>query len=126
MTEKDQKLIEECDIVVWYKIDDTSMNSKYIRANTKSKRSKNKLMGPKYNILLFKEDVDTPEDAVVFSAIIGDIMGYVERVGNIGYSGLVFRENSLKITKARKTIVDLLDMFGFIQSDIKKVLKSSV
>lgn len=126
MTEEEKRIIDECDIVVWYKLDEISMNSRYIKASPKGRKAKNKELGPKYNIVLFKEDKDNPENADMFSAIIGDTMGYVERIGTIGYSGVMFRENTLKSTDARKTIVDILDMFGFCEKDIKKILKTAV
>jgi hypothetical protein len=126
MTEEEQKIVDDCDIVVWYMTDETSMNSKYIRANSDAKRAKKRNMGPKYNIVLFKEGKSIAEEADVFSAIIGDPMGYVENIGKMGYSGLMFREKSHKIAIAKKTIVDFLDLFGFNDKEIKKVLKSSM
>lgn len=126
MTEEEQKIIDECDIIVWYKINEESMNSKYIRAHSTAKRAKKKELGPKYNIILFKEDIHTAEKADIFSAIIGDAMGYVENIGKMGYSGLMFREKSLKLAGAKKAVTDLMSMFGFGETDIKKVLKSAV
>lgn len=126
MTEEEQKIIEECDIIVWYRMDKESMNSKYIRSHSNAKRAKSKELGPKYNIILFKEDMHTPDKADIFAAIIGDAMGYVENIGKMGYSGLMFREKSLKLSGAKKAITDLMSMFGFTANDIKKVLKTAV
>jgi hypothetical protein len=125
MNDDEQKIIDDCDIIVWYKVDEDNMNSKYIRAHSNAKRAKKKQLGPKYNIVLFKEDTHTAEKADIFSAIIGDAMGYVENIGKMGYSGLMFREKSHKIAIAKNTIINLLAAFGFSGKEIKEVLKTA-
>lgn len=124
MSEYDQETIDSCDMVVWYVHDAPNVVSKFYRNNSKIERDKKTDLGYKYNILIFREEVPR-ETAEFFPAIIGDTIGYIERLSNNGYSGLMFKKKSVKIDTVKKTIVEFLTAFGFTDKEVRKFLKEA-
>ena len=134
MNEDDEYLAEQCNAIFWYRIQPDLMQSKYILAKTANKASAKTSMGYKYNIIIFKESVipsktntltirKVAKDTEIFSAIIGDVFGYVEQVGSLGYSGIIYKIKSQKIYAIKHLIHDMLSAFGFDDKQIKNALK---
>lgn len=83
-------------------------------------------LGHKFNIVLFDKICPTEKDVECFSAILGDPKGYVERVGNSGYHGLVVKQNACKSKELKQLFFKALYTWGFEEKLIKKVLKTTV
>jgi hypothetical protein len=124
MTEEEKQAVADCDLIIWYQLNLEYMNSRYVKLTDKKKKDRKTDLGYKYNILLFKEQEER-DKAELFSAIIGDEMGYVERMGKSGYSGLMFRVNSHKIDDIKTALFELLEMFGFSDKLVRKYLKEA-
>lgn len=125
----EEKVIENCDAVMWgtWK-EDANSESKtvmtFFKHIKKSSSVKPTEMGYKYNVLIFREINEN--DIELFSAILGDPAGYVERIGKLGYHGILYK-NSLKPTKAIKNVFKtLLTGYGFKKACVDRVIKETV
>jgi hypothetical protein len=78
-------------------------------------------MGFKYNILMFRKPDDP--DAQMFKAILGDPKGYVERVGRLGYHGMMFKEKIKLKMEFKELVKRMLINWGFTEPQIKKAIK---
>ena len=100
-----KQITENCDAVIFSstlepETDKMHTKMRFIRAkNDQTKRSD---LGHKYNVLLLRGE-DTAE---MFSAIIGDPKGYIERIGRLGYGGIMLKVGALNITED----FDLIDI----------------
>jgi hypothetical protein len=83
-------------------------------------------LGHKYNIVLFDKLSPKEEDVDIFTAILGDPKGYVERMGKSGYHGLVVKQKVCKIKEIKDVFTKVLYGYGFEEKLIKKVIKATV
>jgi protein-arginine kinase len=122
---KEKELIENCDAVVWALVEQeeeearTLMN--FYRAQTKVKPTE---LGYKYNILQFR--VGDTSSIEVFSAIIGDQLGYVERMGKCGYNGIMIKQKSVNKKEIKNVFKNSLLNWGFQETEIHSILKQLV
>lgn len=128
--QKEKELIQNCDAVVWAselkKIADTG-NSE-INTLMNFFRTKNKILptdtGYKYNILQFRSgDIQSIE---AFAAIIGDPKAYVERMGKLGFNGMMFKQKSCAKKEMKELFKKSLINWGFDEKAIKPILKNMV
>jgi hypothetical protein len=97
--------------------------------SAKGKRVEPTDLGHKFNILLFNRASPKEKDLELFTAILGDPKGYVERMGKHGYHGMVVKAKAWGGVGAKeiKVIIhNVLDKYGFEEKLIKKVLKTTV
>ena len=95
----------------------------FIQANRKSKQIPSDL-GFKFNILLFNRLNPEEKEIDLFSAILGDMVGYVERIGKLGYSGIILKRNTFtKKMRIGKVLSSILDKYQFSGKLKSKVLK---
>jgi hypothetical protein len=66
------------------------------------------------------------EEVELFSAILGDPKGYVERMGKAGYHGLVVKQKACKVKEIKAVFAKILYNYGFEEKLIKKVIKATV
>lgn len=122
MDQKQKELIENCDAVVWASVVDeegsqeTLMNFFRVKNNVKPTD-----LGYKYSIMTFKQGV--VESIDIFSAIIGDPQHYAERMGGLGYNGIMFKQKSCKKTEMRDIFAQSLKNWGFEEKQTKVLLK---
>lgn len=122
---KERELILNCDAVVWAsdKRDDQKIDTMMNFFRTKNK-IKPTDTGYKYNILQFRRG-DT-ESIEFFSAIIGDQKAYVERMGKLGFNGMMFKQKSCAKREMKDLFKKSLLNWGFDANEIKPILKNMV
>lgn len=124
-------VVVDCDIAIWgVYIEDGEerIMETYMKApSLKNPISKTEAGGYRYNILYFKECTD--EDISVFTATIGDPCGYIRRMCELGYHGVLCK-TGLKLTKRKSTtaLKTLINTFlktgwGFKKSQLTKIIK---
>ena len=108
--------VNNCDVVVWFR-EETQVKMHFIKKENKVKPHE---LGFKYDIMTY-----TQKDAEidVFSAIIGDPKGYVERLGRAGYHGIMVKQKSSAKKDIKKAFETTLSSVGFGQKQIKAALK---
>ena len=93
-------------------------------------KTKNKIepgeLGHKFNILLFDRPSPKHEHVEMFTAILGDPKGYVERMGKAGYHGLVIKKDACKKKEIKDIFRKVLYTWGFEEKLIRKVIKQTV
>lgn len=124
--QKQKDLIENCDAMIW--ASEVKAEENAINTQMNFYRTKNKIkptdMGYKYNVLQFKQgDVESIE---VFSAIIGDQRAYAERLGKMGYNGMMFKQRSCAKREMKELFQKSLMHWGFEEKEIKPILKTMV
>jgi len=85
--------------------------------------------GHKFNIVLFDRACPEEKDVELFSAILGDPKGYVERMGKHGFHGIVCKHKAwvgIGKKEISAVISGVLNTHGFEEKLIKKVLKATV
>ena len=97
----EKKLIQDCDSVIFASVE----SDEDVRTTMHFFKGKKDTVKPtdiwfKYNILLWK----THDETETFSAILGDPRGYVERVGRLGYHGMLYKK-SAKSSKEFKNVI---------------------
>lgn len=84
-------------------------------------------MGHKFNILMFRKDSPEEEDIELFTAIIGDPAGYVERIGKAGYHGIMVKKGAIpNPTELVAIFYKVLKGWGFKNDLISKVIQETV
>jgi hypothetical protein len=83
-------------------------------------------IGHKYNIVLWRFMRPKEEEVELFTAILGDPQGYVQRIGSMGYSGFVVKKKACKNDDVRKVFNEILNNWGFEEKLIQKVIKKTV
>ena len=127
---EEKAVIENCDAVMWGCWKETANSeAKTVMTFFKSiKKTKNNVtpteMGYKYNVLIFRKIQE--DDIELFTGILGDPAGYVERLGKAGYHGIMYK-TGLKPTKAIKNVFKtLLTGYGFKKACVDRVIKETV
>lgn len=124
-------VIADCDIAIWgvYVEDgEERIMETYMKASSlKNPISRTVTGGYRYNVLYFKECTDA--DISVFTATIGDPHGYIRRMSELGYHGVLCK-TGLKPTKRTSStaLKNLLNTFlktgwGFKKSQLTKIVK---
>jgi len=120
---QERTVIENCDALIWGTFpgqeNDGSLKTGMTFLKHPVEGVKPTAVGFKYNILQFRCILEVEE----FSAIIGDPAGYVERIGGLGYHGIMYKAG-LKPRKGIKGIfTSVLEAYGFTAAQIKKLVK---
>lgn len=122
----EKEVIANCDMIMFGSFaekDDMRTMMTFIKTANKVKPTE---MGHKYNIVLWRWLKPKEEDVELFSAILGDPRGYVERIGKMGYSGFVVKKKACKNDDVKKLFNDILRNWGFEERLIQKVIKKTV
>lgn len=82
--------------------------------------------GHRFNIVLFDKLEPEEKDVEIFTAILGDPKGYVERMGKAGYHGLVVKQKACKAKEIKEVFSRVLHGYGFEEKLIKKVIRKTV
>lgn len=117
-----------CDAIVFasYSHEDNLHTVMTFLQTKKGKKIQPTEMGHRYNILIFDRASPTEKDIEMFTAILGDPKGYVERIGKSGYHGLVVKQKACKTKELKETFSKVLYQFGFEEKLIKRVMKTTV
>lgn len=118
---EEEELIKNCDAIVWASYqqeEEVHTRMTFFSLPSKTKPTE---MGFRYNILMFRTPFD--EDLGMFKAILGDPKGYVERVGRLGYHGMMFKEKIKLKVEFKELITRMLTNWGFTEPQIKKAIK---
>lgn len=116
--------INDCDGAFWYFTTEQDKNTESVVQNTsfyklsngsKVKPTEN---GYKYNILLYKKN-----EVEYTKAVLGDPKGYIERLGKIGYGGLIVKDKSVNKTTIRKMMRKIMEDINLAEPEIKAILK---
>jgi hypothetical protein len=83
-------------------------------------------LGHKFNIVLFDKISPKEEEVELFSAILGDPKGYVERMGKAGYHGLVVKQKACKAKEIKDVFSKVLYGYGLEEKLIRKVIRATV
>lgn len=84
-------------------------------------------LGHKYNILMFKKHSPSEEEIEMFMAILGDPRGYVERIGKMGYHGILVKRGAVKDkAELMGMFRKILKTWGFKDKLINKALAETV
>lgn len=115
-------MILNCDAVVWmsYQKEDEIHTKMTFFCMPNKVKPKNE-MGFLYKIIMFQ----SPEDANIgmFEAILGDPKGYIERLGRLGYHGLMFKDKVKGKKVLNEMITKMLTNWGFTEPQAKKAMK---
>lgn len=116
----EENLIQNCDSVIWATLETaedirTTMHFFKAQKDTVEPTS----VGYKYNIMLWR----THDDAETFTAVLGDPRGYVERLGRLGYHGMLYKKSSKSSKEFKDMIKQVLANWGFEQKVAKKLFK---
>lgn len=116
--------IKNYDGAFWYLTKEVTKESENIVMNTELYKLKNgdkveeTEIGYKYCILLFRNS-----EVEYTKAYLGDIRGYIDRMGKIGYGGLVVKEGSVPNKTVKSMIRKVLDNIQMPENEIKAFLK---
>lgn len=119
--------VNECDAAMWVctiKDDELHTLMTFLKGDFRSKAVKTEL-GYKYNVAMFRRQPD-PDEVDMFTAIIGDPHGYVERVGKLGYHGIMFKEKAGGKKQMKHLFETLLRKFGYDDKTIRKMIRQTV
>lgn len=121
-----KEVIANCDAVLWISavIENEIRTSMTFFRSAKDCSVLPTETGFKYNILVFRNAEDAEEGS--FEAIIGDVQGYAERLGKLGYHGIMFKKNVKPRRELKHLFETILGTFGFTKKQIKKVLKTTL
>ena len=126
-TTPDHEGVRECDAVMWVcarKDNEQTTLITFLKSDLKSKAVKTDL-GYKYNVAMFRRQPD-PKEVDIFTAIIGDPHGYVQRVGKLGYHGVMFKDKAGGKKQMRVLFEQLLTKFGYDDKTIRKMIRQTV
>lgn len=124
--EKEKEVTQNCDAIVFGSYQqEANVHTVMTFMKTKNKIEPGEL-GHKFNILLFNKLCPTEKDVEVFTAILGDPRGYVERMGKAGYHGIIAKHSACKRKEIKDIFARVLDGYGFEAKLIKKVIKATV
>lgn len=116
--------LKNCDGAFWYLTKEVTQDSENIVMNAELYKLKNgdKIretdIGYKYCILLFRES-----EVEYTKAYLGDMRGYIDRMGKIGYGGLIVKEGSVPVRTIKNMIRKVLDGIKMPEDEIKAFLK---
>lgn len=124
--QKQRELIEHCDAMIWAsefkaEVNEVSTLMNFFRTKNKVKPTD---MGYKYNILQFKNNEISSIE--FFSAIIGDQKAHAERLGRMGYNGIMFKQKSCAKKEMKNLFQKSLMNWGFSEKEIKPLMKNMV
>lgn len=115
ISDEQKEIIETCDAVVWeVGAENTKMNFFKNKNNVKPLE-----IGFTYHIVLYKVSPEEYTDS--FSAVIGDPLSYVNRISDIGYSGIMVKKGSVSNAKVKKLFKDTLGKIGIKDKVINKL-----
>jgi hypothetical protein len=116
--------MNECDGAYWFftvektgNTESTIQNTDFYTLKT-GKKVKPTEVGFKYNILLYKE-----KEVEYTKAILGDPKGYIERMGKIGYAGLIVKDKSVPKITVKKMLRKVMEDVQIPTAEIRNVLK---
>ncbi len=120
----DIQLANECDMMIWTTVHDTQENMintviKFLNMEKKKPVKKTEL-GYNYSITLHRKHKDEIE---IFNAIIGDPVGYIQRLGGIGYSGLMLKDKTITKKQHDNLLRTVLAEYGFEKKKIHGAIK---
>ena len=116
--------IKDCDGAFWYLTKEVTKDSENVVMNTELYKLKgaDKVqetdIGYKYCILLFRES-----EVEYTKAYLGDMRGYIDRMGKIGYGGLIVKEGSVPVKTIKNMVKKVLDNIQAPENEIKAILK---
>lgn len=119
--------VRECDAVMWVSVlreNEIETLMTFLKSEKKSNAVKTEL-GFKYNIAMFRRQPD-PKEIDIFTAIIGDPHGYVQRVGKLGYHGVMFKEKAGGKKQVKLMFEQLLNKFGYDEKTINRMIRQTV
>jgi hypothetical protein len=116
--------LSTCDGAYWYfttrkndKEENVIQNTDFYKFNNKKKIEPTEC-GYIYNILLLRKD-----EVEYTKAVIGDAKGYIERMGKIGYSGLLVKDQVIPKKTIRSMIRRVLETISHPEKEIKLLLQ---
>ncbi len=121
---EEEKLIQNCDAVLWVskETEDEIVTVMQFFKSKKEETVKPTDMGFKYNIMMFKklDEVET------FTAIIGDPFGYVNRIGKIGYHGMMYKKSAMHTKDFTDFVATVMNKWGFHPNEAKRLMNLTV
>lgn len=126
MDQKQKELIEHCDAMIW--ASSPNLEQGTIETQMNFYKVKNKVKphdtGYKYSVLQFR--TGETESIEFFAAIIGSPKCYAERLGSMGYNGVMLKQKSCKKNDAKELFTKTLSNWGFDEKESKGILKQLV
>ena len=116
--------IKDCDGAFWYLTKEVTKDSENIVMNAElyKLRGGDKIeeteIGFKYCILLFRNS-----EVEYMKAYLGDMRGYINRMGEIGYGGLIVKDGSVPQKTVKNMIRKVLGNIQMSEKEIKAFLK---
>lgn len=116
--------IKDCDGAFWYLTTEVTKDSENIVMNAElyklrgGDKIKETEIGYKYCILLFRNS-----EVEYTKAYLGDMRGYINRMGKIGYGGLIVKDGSVPQKTIKNMIRKVLDNIQMPENEIKAFLK---
>ena len=84
-------------------------------------------LGHKFNILMFRKTNPKEDEIELFTAILGDPRGYVERIGKMGYHGILVKRGAVQDKAELMGLFrKILKTWDFKDKLINKVLAETV
>lgn len=127
--QKENQVIANCDAVVfasYQKSEEDEIHTTMTFFKTENDVQPTEL-GHKFNILMFKKHSPNEEEIDMFSAILGDPRGYIERIGSMGYHGILVKRGAVSSTEdLMKVFRKVLKTWGFKDKLINKALAETV
>ena len=123
---KESEVVDNCDAIVFGSYEDKGILNTiitYLKTDNDVVPSE---IGHKFNVVLWQWVKPKEEEVELFGAVLGDPRGYVERIGKMGYSGLVIKENACRSDDIVAVLTGVLNRWGFEDKLIKKVIKQTV
>lgn len=116
--------IKDCDGAFWYLTKEVTKDSENVVMNAELYKLKggDKIqeteIGYKYCILLFRDS-----EVEYTKAYLGDMRGYIDRMGKIGYGGLIVKEGSVPLKTIKNMVKKVLANIQMPENEIKAILK---
>jgi hypothetical protein len=116
--------MNDCDGAYWFftvektgNTESTIQNTDFYTLKTGNKVKPTEI-GYKYNILLYRKS-----EVEYTKAILGDPRGYIERMGRIGYGGLIVKDKSVPKNTVKKMLRKVMEDIQTPIAEIRNVLK---
>ena len=125
---KESEVIQNCDAVVFASFQKPEEEVETVMNFFKTENDVEPTeLGHKYNILMFRKHNPAEEEIELFSAILGDPRGYVERIGKMGYHGILVKRGAVQDkAELMGMFRKILKTWGFKDKLINKALAETV
>ena len=125
---KESEVIQNCDAVVFASFQKPEEEVETVMNFFKTENDVEPTeLGHKYNILMFRKHNPAEEEIELFTAILGDPRGYVERIGKMGYHGILVKRGAVQDrAELMGMFRKILKTWGFKDKLINKALAETV